>query len=398
MVVGSAAAAATATLPLKASAQATEPAALFVLFLRGGFNGVFNGPDAYLNVPAGRPRFGVTQGNVKNLGNGLFVDKDTLGALSPFALGHMATIGAQHNETAHDRAQLVTMHGPDSSHYCVRMAAAFNEQSPFPLIQVGSQTLVGPRAVEGNLSMQMLTDMKVALAALSPTATGALTSRAAIGQGLTAAKRLSTPLLTKHPRSLASYGDAADSMTDALVKPPFDFSLDELTAAYNLPAGTGAVRDLTEKFAAAEMMIRAGTRVVLAVDDGPAGGNWDTHGSTDAQVDRNQFAAHVMPGLSTFVSRMVGQSNSNVVVAIMGDFTRTLPGSDHGTGVAGTVIGKYVKTGTTGRSYVRESGGLVRSDLPDGTPGMTAFWAYLADVLRLPNNPFGRHPHQLVLS
>jgi hypothetical protein len=74
----------------------------------------------------------------------------------------------------------------------------------------------------------------------------------------------------------------------------------------------------------------------------------------------------------------------------MGDFSRSLPGSNHQANLTATVIGKHVKLGTTGR---------VNADvgLPNGSPGIQGFWAYLAAVLKTADQPFGTNPHNLVL-
>ena len=80
----------------------------------------------------------------------------------------------------------------------------------------------------------------------------------------------------------------------------------------------------------------------------------------------------------------------DIGVVILGDFSRSLPGSNHQANLTATVIGKYVKLGTTGR---------VTSDvgLPSGSPGIQAFWSYLAAVAGTADKPFGNNPHNLVL-
>ena len=82
----------------------------------------------------------------------------------------------------------------------------------------------------------------------------------------------------------------------------------------------------------------------------------------------------------------------NVVVAIMGDFGRQTPvnkNTSHAGSLSASVIGKYVKTGTTGRVNAQ---GLLTS-----APSVREMWSYLADVLKAPTNPFGTNPHKLVL-
>jgi hypothetical protein len=86
---------------------------------------------------------------------------------------------------------------------------------------------------------------------------------------------------------------------------------------------------------------------------------------------------------------MLALTNRNVITVIMGDFSRSLPGSNHQPNLTATVIGKYVKLGTTGR---------VTADvgLPNA-PGIQQFWAYLAAVAGTADQPFGANPHNLVL-
>ncbi len=99
----------------------------------------------------------------------------------------------------------------------------------------------------------------------------------------------------------------------------------------------------------------------------------------------------ILPPLNTFVSRLVGATGRNVVVTIFGDFARSLPGSDHEGNLTATVIGKYVKGGTTGR---------VASDvsLAPGVPGIQEYWSYLAAVTQCPTQPFGANPHTTILA
>jgi hypothetical protein len=53
-------------------------------------------------------------------------------------------------------------------------------------------------------------------------------------------------------------------------------------------------------------------------------------------------------------------------------------------------MGRYVKTGTTGRVDAQVN-------MQPGTPDILQMWAYLAAVLKAPASPFGPNPHSLVL-
>jgi hypothetical protein len=141
------------------------------------------------------------------------------------------------------------------------------------------------------------------------------------------------------------------------------------------------VNSFKAKLAAAELMVRAGTNVISLFD-----GGWDTHGDRTGTVVRNKMTSYVLAPLNTFLTRMVQDPTRNVVVMIMGDFSRSLPGSDHQPNLSATVIGKFVKQGTTGRT----ANGTVT--LPAGTPSSAGLWSYLAAVTKA-ESPFGANQH-----
>jgi hypothetical protein len=97
-----------------------------------------------------------------------------------------------------------------------------------------------------------------------------------------------------------------------------------------------------------------------------------------------------MPGLRLFLTRMMADPTKNVVTVIMGDFSRSLPGSDHQPNLTATVFGKYVKPGTTGRVAANVG-------LPAGTPAVPGLYAYLAALLKVPGTPFGANPHTSII-
>jgi uncharacterized protein (DUF1501 family) len=146
------------------------------------------------------------------------------------------------------------------------------------------------------------------------------------------------------------------------------------------------VRSFASKFVAAELMVRAGANVVVLSD-----GGWDTHDDVDGTTVRNKMTSYVLGPMNTFISRMVADTTRNVTLCIMGDFARSLPGSDHQPNLTATVIGRNVKQGTTGRTIPGTVG------LPPGTPSIPGLWAYLAAVAKVPGAPFGANPHNLVL-
>ena len=93
------------------------------------------------------------------------------------------------------------------------------------------------------------------------------------------------------------------------------------------------------------------------------------------------------------INRMIDPAQNpsqNVSLIIIGDFARSLPGSDHQPNLSVAVFGKNVARGTTGKVAANVS-------LPSGTPGVTGMWSYLAAASKVATNPFGANPHGLVL-
>ncbi|MGH7327527.1 MAG: hypothetical protein ACREJX_04180, partial [Polyangiaceae bacterium] len=145
-----------------------------------------------------------------------------------------------------------------------------------------------------------------------------------------------------------------------------------------------------------ELMIAAGANVCCAMTNF----NWDSHGDKDASSVRQMMSQNIIPSLNTFITRNMASNGTgvaymddfgntrNITVMIMGDFARSLPGSDHQPNMSCTVFGKHVAVGTTGQTNASVA-------LPAGTPGMAGLWSYLAAVSQLSANPFGANPHGL---
>jgi hypothetical protein len=111
----------------------------------------------------------------------------------------------------------------------------------------------------------------------------------------------------------------------------------------------------------------------------------DTHHDANGSEARRLFGSILAP-LKTFVARTLALTNKNIVIALVGEFSRTIGASDHEPGGTATVIGKYVKTGTAGPQT--ETGAP-----PSGAPPTAGLWAYLASVLKIEEHPFGANPN-----
>src|SRR6185295_11745581 len=99
--------------------QGQERPTLVVLWLNGGPAGLFNSAGSFLRSGA----FGVATNNVRDLGNGLYVDALSLGALPATALAHMASVNFRHEILRpHEHARAAVLEaGPRSQ--LLRMAA-----------------------------------------------------------------------------------------------------------------------------------------------------------------------------------------------------------------------------------------------------------------------------------
>lgn len=361
---------------------APEKSALLVVFLQGGYNSVFASADSY----AGAATFGVSGTNQRALGNGLVVDAPTYGTLSTYALGHMATVGVRHGITAHGTAQAADF-SDGSRSYALRLAAAMGGDAGIKAVQVGSRGVPGAKPAEGSVSLQVITDMSSTIAALGGATDPTIPDRAIAANGLIAARTMSARQVAGSPRMLTSFTEGYAAGIDTLQKPVRPFNFADLTTAYGVASTTRTVNSFTTQILAAELMIQAGANVVAALD-----GGWDTHGDRTATNVRNMMNARILPPLKVFMSRMLNRPDSNVGILIFGDFARSLPGSDHASSLSATVIGKYVKVGTTGKMSANVQ-------LPAGTPSVPGLWSYLSDIMRVPaaTNPFGSNQHPSLL-
>lgn len=388
-LLGAAAAAGTMALPKfgrhgfranEAHAQATEKPTLLIIMLRGGYNSIFSSADSF----QAKGNFGVTAANIQNLGNGLMVDKPTYGTMPALALSHMAAIGVRHGVSDHPTARTAQFHMGAQS-YPVLLAGALGGDAAIKAAVVGAETLDGTHPAAGGVSLQRIADLGSTIAALGGGTDPNIPDRVIAARGLASAKSMSAGRLSASPSSLVTMTDGYDSAIDTLNKPVQTFNYGALTTAYGVAATATAVNNFKMKMVAAELMVLAGANVVVAVDNG-----WDTHGDNNGAEVRRQMNADILPGLNVFLGRTLAMTGRNVVTLITGDFARSLPGSNHQPNLTSTVIGKYVKVGTTGKTDDDAA-------LKAGTPSYPGLWAYLTQVLKVGSSPFGANPHPLVL-
>ena len=364
-------------MPSTAFAQeAPEKAALLVVFLGGGYNALFGSADSF----AGEGTFGVTGSNQRVLGNGLVVDGPTFGNLPAFALEHMATVGIRHGITSHEAAQDHCFTAGNSN-AALKLAAAMGGDGAIKAVQLGGGSVPGGRDAENGVTFQTINDMKSTIAALGGITDATVPDRAIAERAIAASRFMSAKTLVNSPRLTRTLGEGYGAAVETLQKPVKSYNYVSLANAYGFQPTTTAVTNFTTQVAAAEVMIEAGANVCVAVN-----GGWDTHGDRDGASVRNMMNTRILPPLRVFINRMVADTRRNVNVMIVGDFSRSLPGSDHAAGVSATVIGKNVRVGTTGR---------VDADvrLAAGTPQGLGLWAYLARLTNLPYQPFGSNPH-----
>jgi hypothetical protein len=369
-----------ASLIGNAFAATPEPTSVVVVYLDGGINAIFTGADAF----AGAGAFGVGD-NVTDMG-GVVVDNAIGNAIPQSIRNCVASVGIRHGISDHGNAQRsLFMSGNTSAP--LMLADAIGGSGAIKAAVVGGDSLpdgVRPQPVNG-VSLQPITDMRATIEAVAGAANAAnIADRGGSAKGLTAALAMSKGVTSKHARSLASVDQGLTAAIATISKPVQPFSVNEFNQAYGLN-GTN-VNNFSARMAAAELMVRSGTNFVIAQD-----GGWDTHGDSDGNNVRNMVNDRIAPGLRTFLTRMVegAAAERNVVVAIFGDFHRSLPGSDHQANVSALLIGKKLKNATTGKTDARVG-------LGPNTPSIPGLWQVLAAASKVDASPFGANPHPVL--
>ncbi len=367
-----------------AHAATPEPTSVVCVYLNGGINAIFTGADAFTGAS-----FGVTggaNGNSQPMGGGVVIDKALADAIPAGLRNRVASIGIRHGISDHGNAQRSNFMSGNAS-APLMLADAIGGTGAIKAAVVGGNTLPGgnrPNPVNG-VSLQSITDMRATIEVVAGAAKAPnVADREGAAKGVAAAQAMSKGAITKNPQSLSSVEQGYTSAIASLQKPVQAFNIEDFNTAYTLN-GT-AVNNFKSRMAAAELMVRSGANFVIAED-----GGWDSHGDRNGESVRNQMRTQIQPGLKTFITRMIegGSAERNVIVAVFGDFHRSLPGSDHQANVSALLIGKTFKNATTGKTDGRVGLGA-------NTPSIAGLWQCLAAAAKVDKNPFGANPHNVL--
>jgi hypothetical protein len=378
-----------------ALAQVTGERHVFVhVFMQGGYNALFPSAGSFM----GDGTFGVSAGNVTNLGSDVIVDKSFFDGLSiandnthnTYLREHMGSVGVRHGSSDHDAGRAGYFMAGETSSGILKLAAAMGGDAPIKAARIGDMPL-GNHAAAGGVSLQNIADMNATIAVLK--GGDALEPRREVMPSATKqATAMSKGRLDKNPVNLRSDKEGRTALLATLEKAPPQIDFNTIPGFYGLagvPNGI-SLNNFDAPMAAAELMVHAGANVICVTDNF----RWDTHTDTDGTAVRNQMNQRVYKGLRTFINRMmvqkVGIPNVRVTLVIGGDFSRSLPGSDHASVLSCSIIGDHIKTGATGT--VNSQVGL-----PVGTGSWAALWSLLADAAKLTTNPFGANNHKAKL-
>lgn len=365
-------------------ARAASPANTHVLVIHlvGGYNALFGSAESFRAAGT----FGVTAGNRTMLNGGLSVDTAFYNGLGGNVANSYATniasVGFRHGSSSHGTARGLVWNMPDGRNGGLVLAEAMGGTGSIKAATLGGDILgEASRTAVGGVTWQAIRDMQATINAIGGGAPNPrLPDRGVSLGGVEGANEMSKDHIGKHGKSLVSMKNGFDTAIDTLKKPVRQFSFADLSTAYQLNNRT-AVTDFKSKMAAAELMAFAGTNVMYIGD-----GGWDTHGDRTGTTVRNKMNA-MTPFMKTWLDRMstVGPG-ANPIIVIVGDFSRSLPGSDHATGLTATVIGRNVQQGSTGTVDAN-----VR--LAPNTPTTAGFWSYLAAITKSGSTAFGANPH-----
>lgn len=376
-----------------ANAQSSEIPTVVIVNLPGGLHSL--GAQADCFVP--KNAFSCTGTNSRDVGNGVVVDNATFGTLDDSSLQRMCNLGVWHGISAHDLAQHALFIDGRSKSYPLMLANAMGGQSPVACAQLGT-TLSGRHDAIGAASLQKLSDAGGVLAALGASPGGEFVpQRGPALAGLRASVRMSAPTLAKNQRSLSSLTGGLTGVVRALSAPPVQVDWSAIAQAYGINPSNTLVSGFASQFATAELLIHAGTSVVMVSAGGPGCSlGWDTHADGEGLCARQGFNDLLLPSLKTFLRRTLVLPGHNVITALVGDFTRAIgSGSEHASMLVASAWGKHLRQGTTGAFNITGAynGYVPRNGQRTGVPQL---WSFLAAATGASVNPFGANPHPFV--
>jgi hypothetical protein len=362
---------------------ATEPSTLVMVHMFGGYNAIFASADSMVGL------FGISAGEVTRVGTSALMVDNTFAPLVTAAATNgagMASIGVRHGLSSHGAANMHMWSDAAGANAGLVLANAMGGDGTIKAAIAGANPIrLFPKGAVSGVAFEGITDLQATSDAFGGASTDPrVPARAIETAGVDAARAMSANALAGSPSSLATLGTGYDAAVATLKKPITLPKIADLKTAYGLGASNAVGVGFGSRLAAAELMVHAGSNVVMVADGVGPGDFWDFHNDPQGISTRNRMTAK-LPPLVTFVKRMVAKPGRNVVVCIIAEFARR-PDSSHDTVLSATVIGKHVKNGTTGK--VDKSVGL-----PAGTPAGPGLWSYLAAVTKTPGNPFGPTEH-----
>ena len=243
-----------------------------VLYLNGGPAGLFNSAGSFVE----KRSFGVTPDNVRPLGNGLVVDARDPGNAAHCSPGHMASISFRHGLYRHELSRAALMQTGSRSNL---LLLAGTMTSPAPIRCAVVNNLGLPVGIDG-----------------APPAENGVTLERVLDW-----------------RSIPVLADPAHPSP----------GIGQIAAAYDVTPAATAISDLKTTLMATELLLRSGTSVVFA----QAAFVWP--GRSTVRHPQRQRGSEG-PGhhgldpqeFGTFLARASEIPGRNVVVVLMGEFSR----------------------------------------------------------------------------
>lgn len=375
-----------ASLERLALAQTAKKRSVLILTMQGGYNALFSSAKSFEGT-----YFGVTGNNYVDLGGGLTMDKAFIDGLGPYAKTHVATAGIRHGSAAHTAAQTGFWMGGGTQSAPLLLASSMANNGPIRAAEIVRTTIAGNHAAVNGVSLQGINNLRTTIDTLQGTNAADPNPILAI-PGTAGSEAMSQEVLNLNPQNLRTDAEARKALAETLKKPT-GVPLDQIPTAYGVPIGAlNFNTNYTAGFAAAEVMIRAGTSVVTM----NVGGGWDSHQDINGASVRSQMMTKVVPGAKLFIDRMMADATLSagheVTLVLAGEFARSIPGSNHAAATSVTVIGPRVKVGSTGVM----TAGVSLTDQNVGS--WKGFWALLSQLGGATGTPFDANPHsKLVL-